>query len=93
MVEDKFIHQCSQVCWTHLALTSLQVGRVEDVVVDQAVRGKQLGKLLLATLAQLALARGCYKVALNCKDAMVAFYTGMGFSLEEGNGNFMVMRI
>merc|ERR1712037_1010016 len=37
VVEDKFIHDCGRV------------GRVEDVVVAKEVRGRQLGKLLLAT--------------------------------------------
>ena len=32
------------------------------------MRGRQLGKLLLATLTLLARKQGCYKVTLNCAD-------------------------
>jgi len=81
VVEDKFIHNCGRV------------GRVEDVVVSKEVRGRQLGKLLLATLTLLARKQGCYKVTLNCADPMVKFYNGFGFLCEEGDANFMALRL
>ena len=81
VVEDKFIHGCGRV------------GRVEDVVVSKDVRGRQLGKLLLATLTLLARAQGCYKVTLNCADPMVKFYNGFGFRCEDGDANFMALRL
>ena len=40
----------------------VQVGRVEDVVVSDRHRGKQLGKLLVTSCALLANRIGCYKV-------------------------------
>ena len=48
--ERKFIHSCGSV------------GRLEDVVVSDDYRGKQLGKLLVATASLLAVKLGCYKV-------------------------------
>ena len=57
------------------------------------VRGRQLGKLLLATLTLLARKQGCYKVTLNCADPMVKFYNGFGFRCEEGDANFMALRL
>jgi len=81
VVEQKFIHGCSQV------------GRVEDVVVSDKYRGRQLGKLLLALAIVLARKMDCYKVTLNCTDKMVKFYNGLGFKCEEGDANFMVIRL
>merc|ERR1712083_882136 len=57
--EKKFIHSCGAV------------GRVEDVVVSDQYRGRQLGKLLVNTVTRLAVSTGCYKVTLNCNDRMV----------------------
>jgi len=34
----------------------------------------------------------CYKLSLDCKDKMIPFYEGFGFTKEDGNGNFMVIR-
>jgi len=48
--ERKFIHNCGSV------------GRLEDVVVSDDYRGKQLGKLLVTTASLLAVKLGCYKV-------------------------------
>ena len=48
--ERKFIHNCGSV------------GRLEDVVVSDDYRGRQLGKLLVTTASLLAVKLGCYKV-------------------------------
>ena len=48
--ERKFIHSCGSV------------GRLEDVVVSDDYRGKQLGKLLVTTASLLSVKLGCYKV-------------------------------
>ena len=50
VLERKFIHSCGSV------------GRLEDVVVSDKYRGRQLGKLLVTTTSLLAVKLGCYKV-------------------------------
>ena len=80
-IEFKFIHQ-----------TSLR-GRIEDVVVDDSYRGKQLGKLLLETIKLIASSIvGCYKLSLDCKDNMINYYNTLNFICETGNSNTMIIR-
>merc|ERR1719225_2059953 len=79
--ERKFIHSCGSV------------GRLEDVVVSDDYRGKQLGKLLVATASLLAVKLGCYKVTLNCNDKMIKFYASLGYKSEDGNSNYMCIRV
>ncbi|XP_076311713.1 glucosamine 6-phosphate N-acetyltransferase isoform X2 [Tachypleus tridentatus] len=79
-VEHKFIHDAGFR------------GRLEDVVVSDEYRGRQLGKLLVETVRLLAEHIGCYKITLDCRDRMVKFYGQMGFHLEEGNSNCMTIR-
>lgn len=79
IIEHKFIHQCATR------------GRVEDVVVNNAYRGKQLGKLLLDVLTLLSQEVGCYKISLECKDKLVSFYKQFGYINEEGQ-NYMCRR-
>jgi len=79
--EKKFIHKCGAR------------GLVEDIIVDDSYRGKQLGKILLATLVEIGKEVGCYKITLNCKDELVRFYNSFGLHKESGNANFMVMRV
>ncbi|GBP65936.1 Probable glucosamine 6-phosphate N-acetyltransferase [Eumeta japonica] len=78
-VEQKFIHNCSLR------------GRLEDVVVNDTYRGKQLGKLIVVTVSLLAQELGCYKMSLDCKDKLVKFYETLGYILEPGNSNAMNM--
>ncbi|KAJ8309034.1 hypothetical protein KUTeg_013908 [Tegillarca granosa] len=77
--ELKFIHQCSAR------------GRIEDIVVNDSYRGKQLGKLLCDVAFLLSRKVGCYKVSLECWDKMVPFYKSFGLVKEEGQ-NYMCYR-
>lgn len=80
VLEQKFIHKC--------ALR----GRLEDVVVSKDYRGKQLGKLIVMTILQLAHHLQCYKLSLDCRDTLVPFYESLGFKKETGNGNHLNVR-
>ncbi|KAL7059074.1 hypothetical protein AAHC03_012891 [Spirometra sp. Aus1] len=64
-------------------------GHVEDVVVDEAYRGKGLGKLIIAVLVELGKAEGCYKISLDCNEDKVPFYEQNGF---KGSTRFMCVR-
>ncbi|XP_044744264.1 probable glucosamine 6-phosphate N-acetyltransferase [Coccinella septempunctata] len=80
VTEFKFIHEC--------ALRA----RLEDVVVNSTYRGKQLGKLIVLTVTLLSKKLGCYKMSLDCKDKLIPFYKSIGYKLEPGNANSMIIR-
>ncbi|TRY73468.1 hypothetical protein TCAL_01570 [Tigriopus californicus] len=81
VIEQKFIRGCAKK------------GIIEEVVVSDRYRGRQLGKLIVATLIEMGKALGCYKVTLNCTDQMIKFYCSLGFTQEEGNANFLQIRM
>lgn len=57
-------------------------GVIENVVVDQALRGGGLGKALMQYALQLAWQRGCYKVMLQSgsrRESTHSFYRACGF--------------
>ena len=70
-IERKFIRNCGAV------------GHVEDIVVDSAQRGKNLGRLLIQALTNVAKSHGCYKIILDCEPEKVQFYEKCGFT-EKG---------
>ncbi|KAK9880505.1 hypothetical protein WA026_011744 [Henosepilachna vigintioctopunctata] len=80
LTEYKFIHECGLRA------------RLEDVVVNNTYRGKQLGKLIVLTVTLLSRKLGCYKMSLDCKDSLIPFYKSIGYKLEPGNSNSMVIR-
>ncbi|KNC21358.1 putative glucosamine 6-phosphate N-acetyltransferase [Lucilia cuprina] len=80
IIERKFIHNCAIR------------GRLEDVVVNDTYRGKQLGKLIVVTVSLLAQYLGCYKMSLDCKDKLIKFYETLGYVLIPGNSNSMTIR-
>ncbi|KAJ1529312.1 hypothetical protein ONE63_006105 [Megalurothrips usitatus] len=80
VIEQKFIHGCAVR------------GRLEDVVVNNTYRGKQLGKLIIMTVTLLAEELNCYKMTLDCKDNLIPLYSSLGYFLEKGNSNYMQIR-
>jgi N-acetylglutamate synthase-like GNAT family acetyltransferase len=59
---------------------------IENVVVEEALRGSGLGKRIMAGTLQAAWDAGCYKVMLmtgSRKPATHAFYKTCGFSADE----------
>lgn len=77
VVELKYIHECGLR------------GRVEDVVVDEAQRGKKYGVLLNQVLVEMAKKLGVYKLSLECKTTLIPFYEKFGY---KENIHFMVQR-
>ncbi|XP_054626999.1 glucosamine 6-phosphate N-acetyltransferase [Dunckerocampus dactyliophorus] len=71
ITEHKFIHSCAKR------------GRVEEVVVSDVCRGKQLGKLLVSTLTLLSKKLNCYKITLECASKNVAFYQKFGYASSD----------
>lgn len=65
-------------------------GRIEDVVVDARYRGMHLGSLLLETLGLFSEALECYKITLDCKEAVLPYYTKLGYK-DEGQ-HFLTQR-
>ncbi|XP_062220123.1 probable glucosamine 6-phosphate N-acetyltransferase 2 [Phragmites australis] len=60
-----------------------KVGHVEDVVVDAAARGRELGLRVVRRLVENAREAGCYKVILDCTPELCAYYAKCGF-VEKG---------
>ena len=71
VVEPKFVHAAGFV------------GHVEDVVVDKTLRGRKLGERVIKECHNLAAAKGCYKVILDCSEANVGFYEKCGYRKKE----------
>ena len=57
-------------------------GHIEDIVVAQGYRGKNIGIKLIELLKQLAVVNKCYKVILDCDTKNVAFYEKVSFSIS-----------
>jgi len=68
IVEEKLIHGCGKVL------------HVEDVVVDESMRGKGIGKKMLDFALQYAKNNNCYKIILDCSESVKQFYESVGYT-------------
>lgn len=68
LIEQKIIHNFKNV------------GHIEDLVVKKEYRNKKLGKKLIQFCIDFAKDSNCYKIILNCSDAVLPFYKKLGFN-------------
>ncbi|KAI9011253.1 acyl-CoA N-acyltransferase [Gaertneriomyces semiglobifer] len=71
LLESKFVRNCGKV------------GHIEDIVVDASLRGKNIGKLIIQCLTEMAKQQGAYKVILSCSEKNRGFYERCGLIQKE----------
>ena len=57
-------------------------GHIEDIVVDDRVRGKMLGVKLVKELVEIGKTKGCYRITLFCDKKLIKFYERNGFKVN-----------
>jgi glucosamine-phosphate N-acetyltransferase len=67
MIEPKLIHNLGSVC------------HIEDLVVDNTMRGLGLGKLLVNKANEIGKEQNCYKTILDCEISNAEFYKKCNF--------------
>ena len=62
---------------------------IENVITDEALRGRGMGKMLMSEVLAIAWERGCYKAMLQTgskKESTHAYYRACGFSGDDKKG-------
>lgn len=57
-------------------------GHVEDIVVDDSMRGKLVGVKLINKLINIGSEKGCYRITLFCEEKLIKFYERTGFKVN-----------
>ena len=70
LIERKVIHNMGKVA------------HIEDVVVDNNIRGTGMGKKLINKAVAISKAAGCYKTILDCSEENAGFYEACGFEVK-----------
>ena len=82
--KDEVVGYCFCVYQQHIdnsILTDIKTLYIDDLCVDERVRGKHIGKELYEAALKLARDSGCYNLTLNvwsCNPSALRFYEKMG---------------
>jgi glucosamine-phosphate N-acetyltransferase len=57
-------------------------GHIEDIVVDDNMRGKMVGVKLINKLVNIGSEKGCYRITLFCEEKLIKFYERTGFKVN-----------
>lgn len=60
-----------------------KVAHIEDVAVHAEQQGRGLGKMIMEAMKTEAVAKGCYKMILDCSDKNIPFYEKCGYKTHE----------
>ena len=77
------IYQCHK---NDSVLTDIKTLYIDDLCVDQNLRGKHIGKQLYNSAVDLARKSGCYNVTLNvwsCNPSALRFYESCGLAAQK----------
>ncbi len=69
-----------------LLMTDVKTLYIDDLCVEETMRGKHMGKELYQAAVELAKAHGCYNLTLNvwsCNPSAMAFYESLGMSVQK----------
>ena len=70
----------------HRLLQDIKTLYIDDICVDEATRGKHIGKALYEYVRDYAKSIGCYNITLNVwegNDAAYSFYKHMGMQVQK----------
>jgi len=70
----------------HRLLQDIKTLYVDDICVDEAARGRHIGKALYAFVLDYARSIGCYNITLNVwegNDPALCFYRSMGMHVQK----------
>ena len=82
--KDNVMGYCFCIFQQHLdnsVLTDIKTLYIDDLCVDETLRGKHIGKQLFGAAVDLAKENGCYNVTLNvwsCNASAMKFYEAQG---------------
>ena len=81
---DEVMGYCFCICQQHKdnsVLTDIKTLYIDDLCVDETLRGKHIGKELYDAAVKLARESGCYNLTLNvwsCNPSAMKFYEAQG---------------
>ena len=70
----------------HNIMTDIKTLYIDDLCVDEAMRGKHIGKLLYSAALDFARDHGCYNLTLNvwsCNESAMMFYESCGLKPQK----------
>ena len=82
--QDEVLGYCFCIYQQHIdntILTDIKTLYIDDLCVDEALRGKHIGKQLYEAALALAKESGCYNLTLNvwsCNPSALRFYKSLG---------------
>jgi glucosamine-phosphate N-acetyltransferase len=82
--KEKIIASASCFIETKLLHNFGKVAHIEDLIVDENIRNRGLGKKIINHCIHFARENRCYKIILNCNDNNVKFYEKYNF-IRKGN--------
>jgi len=77
--ENKIIGSGTLLIEEKMTYGGCKMGHVENILIDENMRKKNLGTLLMNELIKIANQQKCYRVDLVCENSLINFYSNVGF--------------
>jgi glucosamine-phosphate N-acetyltransferase len=59
-----------------------KMGHIENILVDETMRGKKIGSMIVNYLNNIAIHNKCYRIDLTCSNELKPFYISNGYTIK-----------
>ena len=67
-----------------------KMGHIENILVDETMRGKKIGSMIVNYLNNIAIRNKCYRIDLTCSNDLKPFYNSTGYTIENASMTMLI---
>ena len=88
--DDKIIGSGTLLIEHKMTYNGCKMGHIENILVDENMRGKNIGSMIVNELTKIAKQSKCYRIDLTCTSDLKHFYIKNGYTNESTSMTMLV---
>jgi predicted GNAT family N-acyltransferase len=88
--DDKIIGSGTLLIEHKMTYNGCKMGHIENILIDENMRERKLGSMIVKALTDIAKQHTCYRIDLTCTSDLKYFYKTNGFTIESTSMTMLI---